>query len=214
MNLLSEFNKTRKFIEPEKYEELVELQRSKTRIGFCLLGWSVDDRIDELQTLEDELGFVYLAEKAWLLDFKETGEYPLYSLWLENTIWKDLESSSHIVELVEDKRYWPEKVFKVVIGTQKYALDFKDKIPSDYIFPESLELNITCNHNSVSQPHLIMAYEIIHDLEYILHSISKNYSSDTLIESIDVVSKDDPRAWLINQGDGSFDWDMPVRGRK
>lgn len=214
MNLLEEHIETRKFIDPKDYERLVEEQRYKTRIGFCVLGWNVDDRIEELQVLENKLGFVFMAEKAWLSDFKENGEHPLYSLWLENTIWKKLENCTQIVQFNEDNRYWPEKVCQVVLDTKKYALQFKDAISSDYVFPEELVINISCKHNRVSLPHLVVAYELMHDLEYILSSISKSDHGDMLIESLDVVSKDDPRAWIINQNSDGCSWDMPVRGRK
>ncbi len=213
MNLLDEYRNIRKYIEPEIYEELVAQERKKTRIGFCVIGWSVDDRIEELQSLEDKFGFVFLGEKAWLSNFKETGEHPIYSSWLENIVFKKYEDCITIINYNEDKRYWPEKVFQIVIDTNKYVLSFKDSIISNYIYPDKLILNVTSKHNSVSLPHLVVAYELIHDFEYILNAISKTKTDDMLIESIDIVSKDDPRAWIINQDSFGCVWDMPVRGR-
>ncbi|USH03688.1 hypothetical protein K6Q96_06760 [Grimontia kaedaensis] len=214
MNLFSNYKDIRKKISKDEYEELVRVQKTKTRIGFCLLGWSVDDRIEELEALEENYGFVFLAEKEWLLDYRDHGKQPVYSLWLKDKMWDILAGCINVVEYGEDPRWWPEKVVQFSINTEELFFEFSESIASDYILPKILVVNVPYLNGSVSLPHLVVAYELIHDFEYILQSISKYNNAEMQVESIDILSMDDPSAWLINQdGDGCL-WDMPVRGRK
>ncbi|MDG9671803.1 hypothetical protein ONV78_28970 [Hahella sp. CR1] len=214
MNLISSHKDIRKNISIDNYEELVCVQKAKTRIGFCVQGWSVDDRIQELEELEKDYGFVFMAEKEWLLDYRDKGKQPVYSLWLKEKMWDLLASNIYIIEYDGDPRWWPEKVVQFSVETKGLLFEFSEELEIDCIFPKTLVINVPYINESVSLPHLVVAYELIHDFEYILQSISIYKNANMEVESIDILSMDDPHAWLINQnGDGCV-WDMPVRGRK
>tara|TARA_B100000745_G_C20057115_1_gene360599 strand:- start:70 stop:714 length:645 start_codon:yes stop_codon:yes gene_type:complete len=214
MNILDRYKQVRRYIAPAEYESLFEIQRKKTRVGFCLSGWSVDERIEELDHLENELGFVYLFENEWLKHYKEAGEHSVYSAWLKKYLLQKFSDEISIVDYGEDTSAYPEKVARLSLDTDGYAFDFKEKLLGDYIFPEQLVINIACIGGVISVPHLNVAFELVHDFEYILSNLSKSNSQEVEVESLDVVSLDDARFWLFNQNDLGCSWDRPVRGRK
>jgi len=213
MNIIDTHKAIRKFIPVAKYEELIDSVRDSSLIGAYISGIDVNPRINHLQSLESDLGFVYVGEKEWL---QRKDEFPIYSGWVREVLATSQDLTTRYVEYDDEGKYWPRNVFEIALDTKHIKLNFDEITHSSYFFPDELIINVACINDEVSLSHLVSAFEVIHDLEYILSivSLSANAVVQDNITSIDLVSIEEPRLWSIFQEGDGLEFDRPVLNRK
>jgi hypothetical protein len=213
MHILSTHKPIRKFIPVTKYEEMIDSARDSSLIGSYVCGIDVNPRINYLQSLESDIGFVYVGEKEWL---QRKNEFPTYSSWVKEIIATSPDLTTRYVEYDDEGKYWPKNVFEINVNTRRIKLSFDELTHSSYFFPDEVIINVACISDEVSLSHLVSAFEVIHDLEYILSVVSLSDKCDVQdhISSIDLVSIEEPRLWSIFQEGSGLEFDRPVLNRK
>lgn len=201
--------------QPE-YEALVLQSKQKTLIGDKgkIFGdIDIKKRIADLEALEQSKGFVFVAEKLWLLDVlseKFDGGHFHYHKWLEKKLFETYPKSLSFSEFEPEIDYYPNKAWKLAIDSKPAQLNFSCFEHRGLNYPDSLDVFIYGSQKGFSPAHLVTAYEYMHDLEYMmeLHNQDPSPYQKNDIMNIAVVSAENPYRWTINlMSEYGSEWD-------
>lgn len=207
MYIFDEHAGKRSYIPLEEYEQLVAFNKQTSLIGFDVKIFGnegIQKRISELETFEQKKGFIFVAEKLWLLDILN-GEFDCennrYYRWLEKRLYNIFPNNFSFVEYEHQTEIHPRKIWKLKIETKELGLNFKEFTHLNLNFPKELEILIYGSEQCLSPSHLVAAYEFMHDLEYMMEVLSIDPGSYRKCDilSIETIVQENPYFWSLNQ---------------
>ncbi len=220
MNILN--NNIRQYICPDEYRQLYGAQADQSFIGHSLYQTAVSviqKRIDRLQSMEDSLGFIYVGEKQWLqayLDRAKDQNIIRYEYWVREFFSCTLKLNFEYENYDLARPEFPNMVWKTTIETEGLR-EFENKLLyQEYFFPKKLEIRVFGNEKEISASHLNRVFEFLFDFEYMLSELNSanEKESSLLIDSIEIITQEEPMYWTINVSDCGGEYDQLLLNRK
>jgi len=159
-------------------------------------------RIKVLEHAEVEHGFVYVAEKAWLISFLESNrsdKIQRYSSWVSDWFSENLREFSRETYGPESKDY-PDYCWVSEIATKDRLTTSSVLENSDFVTRDVLKLSVFGSNTHIHPSNLIRLYEFMHDFEFILKTMKyprKENDPPLDIIELEVCCEENPMTWAI-----------------
>jgi hypothetical protein len=132
----------------------------------------IHDRVSELERYESRFGFVFCGEKQWLLTVGSNGQIGPYEVWVHSQFEDVIFAGQGLTRKDEDK---------LGVCWQGYSEDLSyfvafDELKHPSIKMDNLLLTVPGTETGPASDHLIVAFQIMHNLCYYLHHAGQKMS--------------------------------------